>query len=194
MSCRSLCSRNPHKARELERLLPGWTIEPLDRDDYPPETGATYYDNARIKAEFGREHSRRLGARRRTRASRSTRSAAGPASTPRGTRRRARPRLRSSSASSTACDDRDARYVSRARPACARRTRVPRHRHARRPHRRTSRAARRASATTRSSSRPARSARLPSSATSGRPATRTAPALRRLAWGARLGRRNFFTR
>jgi XTP/dITP diphosphohydrolase len=51
-----LCSRNAHKARELERLLPGWTIEPLDRDDYPPETAATYYDNALIKAAFGREH------------------------------------------------------------------------------------------------------------------------------------------
>ncbi len=58
MSSRSavLCSRNSHKARELERLLPGWTIESLDRDDYPPETGATYYENARIKAAFGREH------------------------------------------------------------------------------------------------------------------------------------------
>ena len=51
-----LCSRNPHKARELERLLPGWTIEPLERDDYPPETGATYYENAAIKAAFGREN------------------------------------------------------------------------------------------------------------------------------------------
>ncbi|HEY3463481.1 MAG TPA: non-canonical purine NTP pyrophosphatase [Gaiellaceae bacterium] len=51
-----LCSRNRHKARELERLLPGWTIEPLDRDEYPPETGETYYDNAAIKAAFGREH------------------------------------------------------------------------------------------------------------------------------------------
>ena len=51
-----LASRNRHKARELERLLPGWTIEPLDRDDYPPETGATYYDNAALKARFGREH------------------------------------------------------------------------------------------------------------------------------------------
>jgi len=51
-----LCSRNPHKARELESLLPGWTIEPLDRDDYPPETGATYYENAALKARFGREH------------------------------------------------------------------------------------------------------------------------------------------
>ena len=51
-----LCSRNRHKARELERLLPGWTIEPLDRDDYPPETGATYYENTAIKAAFGREN------------------------------------------------------------------------------------------------------------------------------------------
>ena len=52
----TLCSRNRHKARELERLLPGWVLEPLDRDDYPPETGATYYDNAALKARFGREH------------------------------------------------------------------------------------------------------------------------------------------
>jgi XTP/dITP diphosphohydrolase len=52
----TLCSRNAHKARELEALLPGWTIEPLDRADYPPETGDTYYDNALIKARFGREH------------------------------------------------------------------------------------------------------------------------------------------
>jgi XTP/dITP diphosphohydrolase len=51
-----LCSRNRHKARELERLLPGWTIEPLDRGDYPPESGATYYENAALKARFGREH------------------------------------------------------------------------------------------------------------------------------------------
>ncbi|HZD87063.1 MAG TPA: non-canonical purine NTP pyrophosphatase [Gaiellaceae bacterium] len=51
-----LCSSNRHKARELERLLPGWTIEPLDRDDYPPETGATYYENAALKARFGRGH------------------------------------------------------------------------------------------------------------------------------------------
>ncbi len=58
MSSRSavFCSRNRHKARELETLLPGWTLEPLDRDDYPPETGATYYENAALKARFGREH------------------------------------------------------------------------------------------------------------------------------------------
>ena len=34
-----LASSNAHKARELERLLPGWEIEVLDADDYPPETG-----------------------------------------------------------------------------------------------------------------------------------------------------------
>jgi XTP/dITP diphosphohydrolase len=49
-----LASRNANKARELERLLPGWEIAVLDADDYPPETGATYYENARVKAEFGR--------------------------------------------------------------------------------------------------------------------------------------------
>jgi XTP/dITP diphosphohydrolase len=49
-----LASRNAHKAVELERLMPGWTIVPLDRDDYPPETGETYADNARGKARFGR--------------------------------------------------------------------------------------------------------------------------------------------
>ena len=51
-----LCSRNAHKARELEELLPGWSLTPLDRDDYPPESGETYFDNATIKARFGRQH------------------------------------------------------------------------------------------------------------------------------------------
>jgi XTP/dITP diphosphohydrolase len=51
-----LASRNPNKARELERLLPGWEIDVLDAGDYPPETGETYYDNAHAKARFGREH------------------------------------------------------------------------------------------------------------------------------------------
>jgi len=49
-----LASRNAHKARELERLLPGWEIEVLDADDYPPESGETYYENARAKALFAR--------------------------------------------------------------------------------------------------------------------------------------------
>ena len=52
----TLASRNANKARELERLLPGWTIAPLETGDYPPETGETYYDNARLKASFGRAH------------------------------------------------------------------------------------------------------------------------------------------
>lgn len=40
--------------RELRHALEGWELEPLDADEYPPEEGATYYDNARAKAEFGR--------------------------------------------------------------------------------------------------------------------------------------------
>ena len=51
----TLCSRNAHKARELERLLPGWTIRALDADEWPPEAGETYYENALAKARFGRE-------------------------------------------------------------------------------------------------------------------------------------------
>src|SRR5581483_10995928 len=50
-----LASRNAHKARELEVLLPGWHIEPYDADDYPPETGETYRENARGKARFAWE-------------------------------------------------------------------------------------------------------------------------------------------
>jgi XTP/dITP diphosphohydrolase len=50
----TLASQNPHKARELEALLPGWDISPLDTDGFPPETGASYYENARAKARFGR--------------------------------------------------------------------------------------------------------------------------------------------
>jgi XTP/dITP diphosphohydrolase len=51
-----LASRNAHKAHELERLLPGWKIGVVDADDYPPEDGDTYYDNALGKARFGRTH------------------------------------------------------------------------------------------------------------------------------------------
>ncbi|MDQ2967957.1 MAG: non-canonical purine NTP pyrophosphatase [Actinomycetota bacterium] len=51
-----LASRNANKARELEHLLPNWRIEPLEADDYPAEDGATYYENARGKALFGRTH------------------------------------------------------------------------------------------------------------------------------------------
>jgi XTP/dITP diphosphohydrolase len=49
-----LVSRNEHKAHELERLLPGWSIEPLDVGEPPAETGESYYENARLKARYGR--------------------------------------------------------------------------------------------------------------------------------------------
>ncbi|HEU4943193.1 MAG TPA: non-canonical purine NTP pyrophosphatase [Gaiellaceae bacterium] len=48
-----LASENPGKLRELRAALHGWRIEPLQASDYPPETGQTYYDNARAKAEYG---------------------------------------------------------------------------------------------------------------------------------------------
>jgi XTP/dITP diphosphohydrolase len=35
-------------------LLPGWTIDLLHADEFPPEEGATYHDNALAKARFGR--------------------------------------------------------------------------------------------------------------------------------------------
>lgn len=54
-----LASRNANKARELERLLPGWQIDVLDAGDYPPETGETYYENALAKARFGLAHASR---------------------------------------------------------------------------------------------------------------------------------------
>ena len=49
-----LASANPGKLRELRRALGGWEIEPLDAEDYPPEDGETYYDNALGKARYGR--------------------------------------------------------------------------------------------------------------------------------------------
>jgi XTP/dITP diphosphohydrolase len=50
----NLASKNEHKARELARSLPGWTIDLLDSDAFPAEEGESYYDNARAKARFGR--------------------------------------------------------------------------------------------------------------------------------------------
>jgi XTP/dITP diphosphohydrolase len=49
-----LCSRNEHKAEELRRALPGWTIELLDAREFPPEEADSYYENALAKARFGR--------------------------------------------------------------------------------------------------------------------------------------------
>ena len=50
-----LASHNENKLRELAHVLEGWDLALLDADDYPPEDGATYYDNARGKAEYGRQ-------------------------------------------------------------------------------------------------------------------------------------------
>ena len=49
-----LCSRNEAKLAEFRAALPDWELELLDVDGYPPEDAATYYENARGKAEFGR--------------------------------------------------------------------------------------------------------------------------------------------
>lgn len=51
-----LASGNRHKLEELRRALPELEIELLDRDDPPVEDGASYEDNARIKARWGRAH------------------------------------------------------------------------------------------------------------------------------------------
>jgi XTP/dITP diphosphohydrolase len=50
----TLASANENKLRELRHALAGWEIDLLDADEYPPETGQTYYDNALAKARFGR--------------------------------------------------------------------------------------------------------------------------------------------
>ena len=56
-----LCSKNRNKLRELSALLPDWELHPLDAEDYPPETGETYYENARAKALLGPPDSWTLG-------------------------------------------------------------------------------------------------------------------------------------
>jgi XTP/dITP diphosphohydrolase len=48
-----LASRNENKLRELARVLDGWPLELLDAGAYPPEDGATYYENALAKAHHG---------------------------------------------------------------------------------------------------------------------------------------------
>ena len=49
-----LASGNPHKLAELRRALPTLEVDALDRDDAPDEDGATFQENARIKARWGR--------------------------------------------------------------------------------------------------------------------------------------------
>jgi XTP/dITP diphosphohydrolase len=47
---------NPHKVEELRRALPGWEIDPWAAPDPPVEDGATFEQNARIKALHARTH------------------------------------------------------------------------------------------------------------------------------------------
>lgn len=49
-----LCSSNLGKLAEVRDAFPGWEVELLDAAGYPPEDGATYLENARIKARHGR--------------------------------------------------------------------------------------------------------------------------------------------
>jgi len=48
-----LASKNENKLRELARVLRGWDLGLVDVDDYPPEDGSTYYENALAKARYG---------------------------------------------------------------------------------------------------------------------------------------------
>jgi XTP/dITP diphosphohydrolase len=51
-----LASGNAHKLEELRAALPDWELALLGADDQPEETGTTYEENARLKAEHGRAH------------------------------------------------------------------------------------------------------------------------------------------
>ena len=50
----TVCTGNPHKLDEFTALFPGWELDLLAGAEFPEENGATYLDNARIKAEYGR--------------------------------------------------------------------------------------------------------------------------------------------
>ena len=50
----TVCSANPHKLEEFEVLFPDWELDLLEGVEFPAENGATYLENARIKARHGR--------------------------------------------------------------------------------------------------------------------------------------------
>src|SRR3954451_11772684 len=55
-----LATRNAHKLREFQRLLPDVELEPLpDEIELPPETGDTFEENALIKASDAAEATNR---------------------------------------------------------------------------------------------------------------------------------------
>jgi len=51
-----LASGNRHNRHELERALPGWSVDLLTGIAFPEETGRTFAENAAAKAELGRAH------------------------------------------------------------------------------------------------------------------------------------------
>ena len=51
-----LASRNENKLSELRAALPTWDIELVDAEEEPVEDGASFLDNARIKARHARSH------------------------------------------------------------------------------------------------------------------------------------------
>jgi XTP/dITP diphosphohydrolase len=50
----AVCTANPHKLEEFRPLFPDWELDVLGDVEYPSEDGATFLDNARIKARYGR--------------------------------------------------------------------------------------------------------------------------------------------
>ena len=50
----TVCSGNTHKLEEFHELFPDWELELLAGADFPPEDAATYVENARVKARYGR--------------------------------------------------------------------------------------------------------------------------------------------
>jgi XTP/dITP diphosphohydrolase len=51
-----LASTNAYKLRELRSALPGWEIALLATPNEPVEDGATFFENALVKARHGRAH------------------------------------------------------------------------------------------------------------------------------------------
>ncbi|MHB1056038.1 MAG: non-canonical purine NTP pyrophosphatase, partial [Thermoleophilia bacterium] len=51
-----LATGNANKAREFTALMQGVTVEPMPSDfELPEETGATFYENSRLKAAAVRQ-------------------------------------------------------------------------------------------------------------------------------------------
>jgi XTP/dITP diphosphohydrolase len=50
----TVCTANELKLAEFRELFPDWDLDLLGEAAFPPEDGATYLENARIKARYGR--------------------------------------------------------------------------------------------------------------------------------------------